>query len=562
MRNLQDFNLKELFSTSILKNFTDALHKSNLGISETDNKLIKIIDRISETQNLVTSLFNNLNSNLQTTWSNVILANSVFNLLNDNLLNTVKLFQGINEAAVKSSQVASVLQSQPLKQFTSIDSSSRSGAGTNGTGDPDPKDVDPDLLRLNDIYKRLNWIIDLTTEKGLISTSTGALSHLVPPGASILESINNVNQIGVNAFMKDFVYKNGKNISEDLLDIGVSKEKISSIDWERLANTDFIELFTNKKIEHEMEEESDTKRYSKPFNVVTTLKDMFSEFVDSFNISDIRADVLEIMKKRRDEVDRLTYKNTPSIEISEPYPTPTTREAFYKLNQDILFPGYFPPSFPLKPYGPEKPESEKVASGQNGSRESLLSNLTLNASSRAGKSQKGSSKKEEDPVETMTGVFGEVQKVGGAMSTIMQTLNIGADTFVGGIVNGFNSALTIIQSMIAVMQAVNTIKMFLPFATGGSVPGIGDTDSVPAMLTPGEYVVKKSVVNKFGSGFFEWINGGGLTNSLAGHYAGGGMVAAAGRQMVAVSIPDVKIKGSDLYLSWRRENNTHGRRSI
>lgn len=28
------------------------------------------------------------------------------------------------------------------------------------------------------------------------------------------------------------------------------------------------------------------------------------------------------------------------------------------------------------------------------------------------------------------------------------------------------------------------------------------------MLTPGEYVVKKSVVNKFGSGFFEWINGG------------------------------------------------------
>lgn len=174
----------------------------------------------------------------------------------------------------------------------------------------------------------------------------------------------------------------------------------------------------------------------------------------------------------------------------------------------------------------------------------------------------GSRSKEEDPVETMTGVFGEVQKVGGAMSTLMQTLNIGADTFVGGIVNGFNSALTIIQTMIAVMQAVNTIKMFLPFATGGSVPGIGDTDSVPAMLTPGEYVVKKSVVNKFGSGFFEWINGGGLTNSLAGHYAGGGMVAAAGRQMVAVTIPDVKLKGSDLYLSWRREINTHGRRSI
>lgn len=192
------------------------------------------------------------------------------------------------------------------------------------------------------------------------------------------------------------------------------------------------------------------------------------------------------------------------------------------------------------------------------------SNIGYDAKHNVNRNRAGGAKRDKgpDPIETMTGVFGEVQKVGGAMSTLMQTLNIGADTFVGGIVNGFNSALTIIQTMIAVMQAVNTIKMFLPFATGGSVPGIGDTDSVPAMLTPGEYVVKKSVVNKFGSGFFEWINGGGLTNSLAGHYAGGGMVAAAGRQMVAVSIPDVKIKGSDLYLSWRRENNTHGRRSI
>lgn len=170
-------------------------------------------------------------------------------------------------------------------------------------------------------------------------------------------------------------------------------------------------------------------------------------------------------------------------------------------------------------------------------------------------------KKKEDPVDTFVGVFTEAQKIGGALTTIMQTLNIGADTFVGGIINGFNSALSIIQTMITVMQAVNTIKMFLPFATGGNVPGIGDTDSVPAMLTPGEYVVKKSVVKKFGSGFFEWINGGGLTNSLAGHYAGGGMVAAVGRQMVAVSIPDVKIKGSDLYLSWRRQDAVNTRRA-
>jgi len=49
------------------------------------------------------------------------------------------------------------------------------------------------------------------------------------------------------------------------------------------------------------------------------------------------------------------------------------------------------------------------------------------------------------------------------------------------------------------------------FATGGLVPGVGDSDSVPAMLTPGEFVVRKAAVkamgvnklhsmNKYGSG--------------------------------------------------------------
>ena len=30
------------------------------------------------------------------------------------------------------------------------------------------------------------------------------------------------------------------------------------------------------------------------------------------------------------------------------------------------------------------------------------------------------------------------------------------------------------------------------FATGGQVPGIGNTDTVPAMLTPGEMVINKT----------------------------------------------------------------------
>ena len=43
------------------------------------------------------------------------------------------------------------------------------------------------------------------------------------------------------------------------------------------------------------------------------------------------------------------------------------------------------------------------------------------------------------------------------------------------------------------------------FANGGSV---GPTDTIPAMLTPGEFVMKKSAVEKYGSGFLSSINEG------------------------------------------------------
>jgi len=42
---------------------------------------------------------------------------------------------------------------------------------------------------------------------------------------------------------------------------------------------------------------------------------------------------------------------------------------------------------------------------------------------------------------------------------------------------------------------------------GGGVPGTGNTDSVPAMLMPGEYVVRKSVVSAIGTSFFDMLNG-------------------------------------------------------
>ena len=63
-------------------------------------------------------------------------------------------------------------------------------------------------------------------------------------------------------------------------------------------------------------------------------------------------------------------------------------------------------------------------------------------------------------------------------------------------------------------------------AAGGPIFGVGRTkgsDTVPAMLTPGEFVIRKSAVNKFGADVFSQLNRG--INPLAGmgtSSAGGG----------------------------------------
>ena len=64
-------------------------------------------------------------------------------------------------------------------------------------------------------------------------------------------------------------------------------------------------------------------------------------------------------------------------------------------------------------------------------------------------------------------------------------------------------------------------------AQGGQVPGSGNKDTVPAMLTPGEFVMSKGAVSKWGAGTLASMNAaGGGTNrpSPMNHYSGGGTV--------------------------------------
>lgn len=68
----------------------------------------------------------------------------------------------------------------------------------------------------------------------------------------------------------------------------------------------------------------------------------------------------------------------------------------------------------------------------------------------------------------------------------------------------------------------NFIHGLLGFATGGHVPGAGSGDTVPAMLTPGEFVVRKAVAAQLGLPLLQALNGGGPVEAAS--YVAGGAV--------------------------------------
>ena len=68
------------------------------------------------------------------------------------------------------------------------------------------------------------------------------------------------------------------------------------------------------------------------------------------------------------------------------------------------------------------------------------------------------------------------------------------------------------------------------FNKGGKVPGSGNSDTVPAMLTPGEFVMSKGAVDKIGADNLMAMNkaGGGTNVPKMMKFAGGGVVPEIG----------------------------------
>ena len=85
------------------------------------------------------------------------------------------------------------------------------------------------------------------------------------------------------------------------------------------------------------------------------------------------------------------------------------------------------------------------------------------------------------------------------------------------------------------------------FSTGGPVKGVGTgtSDSIPAMLSNGEYVIREKIVKEYGEDFFDKINFGGYKPMIDGiHFAQGGLVQS-------ISTPNVDVSGSIDYDAMR-----------
>ena len=134
--------------------------------------------------------------------------------------------------------------------------------------------------------------------------------------------------------------------------------------------------------------------------------------------------------------------------------------------------------------------------------------------------------KARETLEHYSRIVSNLELASNIISTLSQNLEDGGKGFFYWINAGLQIAKQIASLIgkgeseegIGFGDILSVIGTILPFflASGGTVPGSGTGDTVPAMLTPGEYVIRKSAVAKIGTDFLNFLNGGGTVIS-SGH---------------------------------------------
>jgi phage-related protein len=98
------------------------------------------------------------------------------------------------------------------------------------------------------------------------------------------------------------------------------------------------------------------------------------------------------------------------------------------------------------------------------------------------------------------------------------------------VIGFYNNGIAALWNFVA--DAVNLKQLELPpvhaLNSGGKVPGSGNQDTVPAMLTPGEFVIRKDIAEQPGmKKVLTALNAGGSIDPAILGYAGGGTVRSA-----------------------------------
>lgn len=143
------------------------------------------------------------------------------------------------------------------------------------------------------------------------------------------------------------------------------------------------------------------------------------------------------------------------------------------------------------------------------------------------------------------GALGGVVQTGGALlgtyNTIQTALNIGTKpaeavttTTATAALGAFSVAVVSATAALEAMAAKSFFGGIPFFASGGCVsgPGSGTSDSIPAMLSNGEYVVRASAVERLGVPFLDRLNYG-----AAPGFASGGYVSLAD---ASITVPEFR----------------------
>ena len=120
----------------------------------------------------------------------------------------------------------------------------------------------------------------------------------------------------------------------------------------------------------------------------------------------------------------------------------------------------------------------------------------------------------------MTGLNAIQAIINGVTKPAEATATVAASTALVPFTASVIAATAALEAMSFSSGAGGLLSIF-GFASGGSIsgPGTSKSDSIPAMLSNGEYVINADAVNKFGTRFFDRLNFG-----MVPAFADGGIV--------------------------------------